>query len=36
VVVQHSQGWPELSVASRDDTARARSRQRALELGAAH
>jgi ferrochelatase len=35
VVVRHSQGWPELSGAWSDDTARARSRQRALELGAA-
>jgi ferrochelatase len=35
VVLQHSQGWPELLPAGADDAARARSRSRALELGAA-
>jgi len=35
VVMTHAQGWPELSGEAPDDAARARSRQRALELGAA-
>jgi ferrochelatase len=35
VVLQHSQGWPELLPAGDDDSARARARSRALALGAA-
>ncbi|HET7204727.1 MAG TPA: ferrochelatase [Steroidobacteraceae bacterium] len=34
VVAQHGQGWPELAPAPADDVARARSRERALALGA--